>query len=144
MRAGWLSGRRYFTARELSSVARVPSLVVANACLSGLTSNKRQAAGDSGASSRLRAGDLLAGLVDEFFMRGVRNYVGTAWPLSDTGAVLFCTTLYRHLLSDPANGSATLGHALLEARRALKARDASFGALWAAYQHYGDPGFVLR
>ena len=47
--AGWIFGQKFFTARELAAVDNVPALVVANACLSGLTSNKR-----SGGS--LRAG----------------------------------------------------------------------------------------
>lgn len=146
MRAGWLFGERLFTARELSSVTRVPALVVANACLSSLTSNFRTTATPEG-RSRLRAADddLLPGLVDEFFMRGVRNYVGTAWPISDVGAILFCTTLYTHLLPGANAGvSQSLGNALWIARRALKERESSFGALWAAYQHYGDPSFVLQ
>lgn len=146
MRAGWLFGQRLFTARELSSVARVPALVVANACLTAVTSNSRITA-TSGANSYLRGGDddLLPGLVDEFFRRGVRNYVGTAWPVSDVGAILFCTTLYSHLLAGNGAGAPeSLGNALWQARRALKERESSFGALWAAYQHYGDPSFVLH
>jgi pimeloyl-ACP methyl ester carboxylesterase len=142
--AGWMFGQKYFTARELATVDKVPALVIANACLSGLTSNKRS---DDGRGSRLRGSDddLLPGLVDEFFVRGVRNYVGTAWPVSDVGAILFSTTLYETLLADPAGGvDVSLGNALLKARTALKQQDDSFGALWAAYQHYGDPSFALR
>lgn len=142
--AGWMFGQKFFTARELASVDRVPALVVANACLSGLTSNQRSGGGPG---SRLRGSDddLLPGLVDEFFMRGVRNYVGTAWPISDVGAILFSTTLYETLLADPAGGAdVSLGNALLKARTALKQQDDSFGALWAAYQHYGYPSFALR
>jgi len=143
-RAGWIFGQNFFTARELATVDRVPALVVANACLSGLTSNKRSG---GGLESRLRGSDdtLLPGLVDEFFMRGVRNYVGTAWPISDVGAIQFSTTLYEALLADPAGDTeVSLGSALLKARKELKEKDASFGALWAAYQHYGDPSFALR
>jgi pimeloyl-ACP methyl ester carboxylesterase len=142
--AGWIFGQKFFTARELATVDKVPALVVANACLSGLTSNKRSG---GGLASRLSGSDddLLPGLVDEFFMRGVRNYVGTAWPISDVGAILFSTTLYELLLGHAGDGGAlSLGNALLEARRALKRQDDKFGALWAAYQHYGDPSFMLR
>jgi hypothetical protein len=78
-------------------------------------------------------------------MRGVRNYVGTAWPISDEGAIQFSITLYEALLADPAGGTeVSLGQALLKARMQLKEKDATFGALWAAYQHYGDPSFELR
>jgi pimeloyl-ACP methyl ester carboxylesterase len=142
--AGWIFGQKYFTARELATVDKIPALVIANACLSGLTSNKRSG---GGMSSRLSGSDddLLPGLVDEFFKRGVRNYVGTAWPISDVGAISFSTTLYEALLADPAGGTdVSLGTALLNARKSLKAMEDRFGALWAAYQHYGDPTFVLR
>ena len=139
-RAGWMFGHDLLTARDLGSVDKVPALVVANACLSGLVSNRR--AGDN-ARMRTRAGDdaLLPGLADEFFRRGVRNYVGTAWQISDVGAILFARTLYDALLQPPGMA---LGAALLRARQGLQLQEASFGALWAAYQHYGDPGFALR
>jgi hypothetical protein len=139
-RAGWMFGHELFTARDLGSVDKVPALVVANACLSGLASNRR--AGASARARLLQTDDaLLPGLADEFFHRGVRNYVGTAWPISDLGAILFAHTLYGALLRP--SGS-TLGQALLEARQALHREEPTFGALWAAYQHYGDPSFAWR
>jgi hypothetical protein len=142
-RAGWLFDDKLFTARELSSVDEVPALVVANACLSGLISGKRE----GGDASRLRPTDdtLLPGLADEFFKRGVRNYIGTAWPVSDVGAITFATTLYDSLLAEPAAGTdRSLGNALMQARLQLHGDEDRFGALWAAYQHYGDPSFTLR
>jgi len=144
-RAGWLFGKRFFTARELAGVTHIPSLVVANACLSALTSTKL--AGADGPRSSLRGADedLLPGLVDEFFRRGVRNYIGTAWPVNDAGAVLFCSRFYELLLAQaPGAPAPRLGDALLQARLALHEREASYGALWAAYQHYGDPTFTVR
>ena len=86
---------------------------------------------------------LLPGLADEFFKRGVRNYVGTAWEVSDLGAITFATELYGTLLPDAATAStgSTLGTAMLHARQKLKDMEANFGALWAAYQHYGDPDY---
>jgi CHAT domain-containing protein len=88
---------------------------------------------------------LLPGLADEFFRRGVRNYVGTAWEVNDTGAIMFAKILYENLLpKNPGEpGGTSLGEALLKARLALKDEDATFGALWAAYQHYGDPDLQL-
>ncbi|MGZ5583510.1 MAG: CHAT domain-containing protein [Usitatibacter sp.] len=138
--AGWIFGRELFTARELGTIDKVPRMTVANACLSGLLSDKTAAP----SPSRLQARDayLLPGLADEFFKRGVRNYIGTAWPVNDDGAILFAQTLYETLL-DPATRGC-LGDALLAARKKLKEKEAVFGALWAAYQHYGDPMFQLR
>jgi hypothetical protein len=127
-RAGWIFGDRYFTSRDLAGVSHIPAVVVANACLSGLTSNS----------------DLLPGLADEFFHRGVRNYIGTAWPISDSGAIRFSRTLYETLLPLEGGAPVALGDALLKARAALQAEEAVYGALWAAYQHYGDPAFMLR
>ena len=142
-RAGWLFGDSAFTGREIVSLSRAPTLVVANACLSALTSNVRSDAGRP--SPRGLDQDLLPTLVDEFFMCGVRNYIGTAWEVSDAGAVLFSQKLYETLLTNlPGMQLATLGGALLAARRHLRAEERAYGALWAAYQHYGDPELVIK
>ena len=84
--------------------------------------------------------DLLPSLADEFFHRGVRNYIGTAWEVSDAGAVEFARSLYDALLpSRSGKPGETIGEAVLQARLALHAKWKQFDALWAAYQHYGDP-----
>jgi hypothetical protein len=135
-RAGWLFEGGLLTAAELEIVDVAPRLVVANACLTGRLSGAFRG-GASGDGSRLDA-DLLPGLADAFFSRGVRNYVGTAWEVNDSGAVQFATVFYETLLS--RKGKPTpIGEALLAARKALKAEERRFGTLWAAYQHYGDP-----
>jgi len=142
-RAGWLFGDIAFTGHEIVSLSRAPTLVVANACLSALTSNIRSDSERPGPRGLDQA--LLPTLVDEFFMCGVRNYIGTAWEVSDAGAVLFSQKLYETLLPNlPGMQPATLGAALLAARRHLRAEERAYGALWAAYQHYGDPELVLR
>jgi hypothetical protein len=135
-RAGWVFSDGLLTSRELESMERPPQLVVANACSSG-----RLAAPGAGASEV----GLLPSLADEFLRRGVRNYVGTAWAISDAGAVDFAGTFYRTLLTPPPAGDApaSLGDALFEARRTLHAKGAGGDALWAAYQHYGDPTLHL-
>ncbi|PLX54600.1 MAG: hypothetical protein C0629_16790 [Chromatiales bacterium] len=134
-RSGWQFKGGLLTARELERVDLAPRLVVANACLSGLISNKLAGA----RATQCLDADLLPGLADEFFRRGVRNYVGTAWEVDDLGAIEFSRTLYTSLLM---RGD-TLGAAMLAARRALKEQEQRFDALWAAYQHYGSPGFTL-
>jgi CHAT domain-containing protein len=80
----------------------------------------------------------VATLADEFFRRGVRDYIGTAWEVNDEGAILFAEALYEALLT-PGHPDVSLGAAMLQARRRLADREDVFGALWAAYQHYGDP-----
>jgi hypothetical protein len=140
-RAGWLFGTEFFTSRELGCIDNMPRLVVANACLTGLLS-ERTGDGKVGSSRpRLADASLLPGLADEFLKRGVRNYVGTAWPVNDAGAVKFATALYGALL-DPTHKE-NLGEAIRKARVQLKSDEAEYGALWAAYQHYGDPSFRL-
>lgn len=139
-RAGWLFADGFLTSRELERMEIAPRLVVANACLTGQLSNllPGRPAPAGGAAARPRSdADLVAGLADEFLRRGVRDYVGTAWEVSDEGAIQFAEKLYSMLL-DPEAGS-TLGGAMLMARRTLSQKTQIFGSLWAAYQHYGDP-----
>jgi hypothetical protein len=137
-RAGWVFKGGLLTSREVEGMALAPRLVVANACLSGLTS----AVSGAGASVAARGeSDLLPSLADEFFRRGVRDYVGTAWEVNDEGAILFAETFYDAILPQPGARDAadlTYGHAMLRARQALAAAGV-YEALWAAYQHYGDP-----
>ena len=136
-RAGWVFKGGLLTSRELEGLALAPRLVVANACLTGLTSGVTR----SGAPVAVRGeADLLPGLADEFFRRGVRDYVGTAWEVSDEGAILFAESFYDSVLPAPGRPPAdlTYGQAMLKARRALAAAGV-YEAMWAAYQHYGDP-----
>jgi pimeloyl-ACP methyl ester carboxylesterase len=145
-RAGWVFAEQLLTSREIERVDTVPALIVANACLSGLVSDARTSSSTAKAGPARGTDDLLLpGLADEFFRRGVRNYVGTAWEVNDTGAIMFAKILYENLLPKYPGGpgGTSLGEALLKARLALKDEDATFGALWAAYQHYGDPDLRL-
>ncbi len=132
-RAGWLFSGGLFTGAELSQVDEIPPLVVANACLSARTAVQD---GEANAASRRRETALVASLADEFFRRGARHYIGTAWTVDDEGAIEFAKTLYDTLLDRPG---ATVGEAVLRGRQKLFERKDDFGQLWAAYQHYGDP-----
>lgn len=150
-RAGWLFADGLLTAYELERLSAVPGLVIANACLSGRTSQR--AAGLERIRRSRDEAALLPSLADEFFRRGVINYIGTAWEVSDEGAVLFALTIYEALLSRPgaANGDgkhnknvsqtapASVGDAVSRARCVLYDKRDIYGKLWAAYQHYGDP-----
>jgi hypothetical protein len=131
-RAGWAFADGLLTSQELEIVDHPPRLVVANACFSSLVS-------EAAADPATEVG-LLPSLADEFFRRGVRDYIGTAWAIDDQGAVDFATTFYGQLLVAPQPGApgATIGEAVLEARRHLAARGGEVAA-WGAYQHYGDP-----
>ena len=135
--AGWLFETGLLTSGEIGRMEHVPSIVVANACLSANTS-QALAGTPSPDEVRSEAG-LLPSLADEFFKLGVRDYVGTAWEVNDVGAELFAETFYEALLPEAGGDGASFGEAIQEARRALWDRRDAFGALWAAYQHYGDP-----
>jgi pimeloyl-ACP methyl ester carboxylesterase len=137
-RAGWIFQDGLLTSRELERMDTAPRLVVSNACLSSLTSS----VGAGGSVVAKSDAQLVATLADEFFRRGVRDYVGTAWEVNDEGAILFAEALYEALLT-PGHPASSLGAAMLQARRTLFARQDVFGALWAAYQHYGDPTATL-
>lgn len=141
---GWLFESGLITSRELERIDLAPRLVVANACLSGVTS-EALARGERVWEGHTEA-DLLPGLADEFFKRGVRNYIGTAWEVNDVGAVSFATAFYEALIpneaADPGRPP-TIGEALLFSRQQLNNEKTKFGTLWAAYQHYGDPTQVF-
>lgn len=139
-RAGWVFSEGLLTSREIERMDVAPALVFANACLSARTS-EATAAGQ-GIAEPARESALLPSLVDEFFHKGVRNYVGTAWEVSDVGAILFAETFYKTLLSDETGP--TIGEAVQTARNALYSQSHLYGQLWAAYQHYGDPTSVLK
>jgi hypothetical protein len=138
-RAGWRFEGGKLTAREFRNTERLPALIVANACLTGRFSTSGGEGREAVTPSSEAA--LLPSLADAFFQHGVRDYVGTAWEVSDRGAVLFAETLYGRLL-----GGASIGAAVRAARRALWDESERYGSLWLAYQHYGDPtpGNVLR
>jgi hypothetical protein len=139
-RAGWVFAGGLLTAREIERLDEVPALIVANACLSGRTS--QTIAGGDRVDLALREAGLLPSLADEFFHLGVRNYIGTSWEVNDIGAVECAQAFYGQLLESDSR-LCTIGEAMLAARRELWNRRNSFGKLWAAYQHYGDPMATL-
>ena len=131
-RVGWVFAAGVLTPGEIGGLKRVPTIVVSNACLSARTSAVREGGRDAG-QTRSEAG-LLPSLADEFFKLGVRNYVGTAWEVNDLGAELFAEEFYGALLAGKP-----VGEAVQRARDALWRKQTTYGPLWAAYQHYGDP-----
>jgi hypothetical protein len=166
-RSGWQFKDELLTPSKLDGVERPPRLIFANACVSARLAPAPQAqratAGDAATAGaeavantapQRPPGDsrLVASLADEFFRRGVEDYIGTAWAVPEGPAALFATQFYQALLgagaargrSKPgAGGAATLGEAVQAARRVLYDRQREWGeelgTVWAAYQHYGDP-----
>lgn len=122
-KSGWIFGQEtILSAREIFRARRVPRLVFANACFSGVIR--------SGQPFTLQESNRsLAGVAQAFFERGVQNYIGTGWPVDDAAAVTFAESFYTNALA-----GAELGAALAEARTKILGQ----GATWGAYQHYGQ------
>lgn len=135
-RVGWVFARGLLTPGEIGRLEKVPAVIVSNACLSARTS---LVLGDARRpdEARTEAG-LVPSLADEFFKLGVRNYVGTAWEVNDIGAELFARVFYTALLDGEP-----LGEAVRSARERLWRDRDTYGALWGAYQHYGDPAAMI-
>jgi hypothetical protein len=133
--SGWLfTDRQVLSSNELEGMDRPPRLVFANACLTARL-------GQAGAREVSARGDanLVKGLADEFFRRGVADYIGTAWEVRSKPAVRFATTFYGELFGHGRRSQAlNFGAALQAARRDLFKRK-QYEAAWGAYQHYGDP-----
>lgn len=131
MKSGWIFGKdQVLTARDIFRARRVPRLIFANACFSGVV---RDAAAH--APDELSRG--LASIAQAFFERGVPNFIGSGWPIGDQQAAGFAETFYENALgSNPR---------LLDALTAARKRifDEGVGATWGAYQHYGNPGDQL-
>ena len=122
-KSGWILGKEHvLSARDVFRARRVPRLIFANACFSGvIRSGKPFTLHESNRS--------LAGLAQAFFERGVQNYIGTGWPVDDAAALEFAKVFYTEALA-----GAELGIALAEARTKILGQ----GSTWGAYQHYGQ------
>lgn len=122
-KSGWIFGKEYvLSAGDIFRARRVPRLIFANACFSGVVrSGKPFTVEESNRS--------LAGLVQAFFERGVQNYIGTGWPVDDSAALEFAKVFYREALLGN-----DLGSSLSKAREAIL----TSGSTWGAYQHYGQ------
>lgn len=153
-RSGWrFANGAVLTPSMLEGIDRPPRVVVANACQSSVTAvpavepaegSTGQAAGPTAIPIKRFGGRFLPGLADEFFRRGVSDFIGTAWEVRDFAAKLFAETFYNALIGST---DMSLGEAVRLARKALYDKRTNWrddGALWAAYQHYGDPTRMLR
>lgn len=130
-KSGWIFGRdQVLTARDIFRARRVPRLIFANACFSGVI---RDAAAH--APDELSKG--LASIAQAFFERGVPNFIGSGWPIGDQQAASFAETFYENALGP----NPRLLDALTAARRRIF--DEGIGATWGAYQHYGNPADQL-
>ena len=116
-----LSSECLLTVDTVRQLRFVPDVVFLNCCSLGRTGMNR----------------LAAGLAREFMAIGARALVAAAWPIDDAAASAFAKTFYDELVA-----GRTLGDTVTRARN--HAADIGGRETWAAYQCYGDPGFVLR
>ncbi len=109
------------TTDTIGQLTSVPDVVFLNCCSLGRIGLHRMA----------------AGLAREFMAIGVRALVAAAWPIDDNAARVFAETFYRELIA-----GRPLGDTITRARNMCA--EVGGRETWAAYQCYGDPGFVLR
>jgi hypothetical protein len=121
------------TGSHLSALARLPPLVMFNACESARL--RRGARRKRGPALRAQSIAQNLGLAETLLRAGVAHYVGTHWPVDDASANAFASVFYRELMR------ASIGTALVKARRAVHARRSPD---WADYVHYGDADFRLK
>ncbi|MDH4084833.1 MAG: CHAT domain-containing protein [Nitrospira sp.] len=122
-KSGWVLGKdEMLSARDIFRARRVPNLIFANGCFSGVIRSGQPFTKQESTRS-------LAGLAQAFFERGVQNYIGTGWPVDDVAALTFAECFYTKALS-----GAELGIALAKARTKILHQ----GSTWGAYHHYGQ------
>ena len=118
----------------------MPKFVFSNACESGVL---------SGPARDLYSPGLAPSFAESFFVRGVSNFVCTAWPVDDGAALEFAQCgLLRP--ARPAARSAGPDakfaaappqpmHAAMRQARLKIAGQPHGVRTWGAYQHYGNP-----
>jgi CHAT domain-containing protein len=131
------AGGDVLTGEDLVNLPNLPSLVVFNACESGLVRNyfnrSKRAANVNDTAS---LAEINVGLAEAMLRGGIANFVGTYWPVYDNAAAVFAKTFYDSLL----NGL-SIGAALTSARQPLQDQERTID--WADYIHYGNQDFTL-
>jgi hypothetical protein len=144
-RSGWVFKDDLLTPSKLEGVERPPRFIFANGCVTAIFARDAEPARGAGKPPDAPAGGRwpsdprgVPGLADEFFRRGVEDYIGTAWDIPERPARDFAVQLYKQLLAGQS-----VGGAMVVARTALFEKYRETGdekaVAWAAYQHYGDP-----
>lgn len=77
----------------------------------------------------------LSGWATDFMRAGSGAFLGSLWAVRDSSARTFAETFYEKM-----TGGASLGGALVEARKAIATDD---DPTWLAYTAYGDPAATV-
>lgn len=110
---------------EALKMKNPPYLVFSNSCESAEGSLDKDETGNTS-------------LAGSYLKAGVGGCVGTIWNVSDVGSSNFASDFYRYLLF-----GATLGEALLNARKAAFKRWGYNNLIWGSYILFGDPEIRL-
>ncbi len=138
------AGEKVLSGRDLATLDSLPSLVVFNACETGRVRSREipTRMKRSGSNAQQKAIDVRelasrnVSFAEAFLRGGVGAYIGTYWPVGDTGAVAFAEQLYQQILV-----GASVGIAVEAGRRQLLQTK---NADWVNYIHYGDFDFVIK
>lgn len=124
--AGLQCSNGVVSARDLSRMTHLPSVVFLNACETVLVAT-------GGSTQRF------ASVAETFLNSGVANCIGTMWPVGDKPAAVFAARFYRTLLDGHS-----ISAAMVSARKAVKGAGGRRAFDWANYVHYGNPDFQVK
>ena len=127
-------GRQVLSGAHLAGIAKLPALVLFNACESARV--RRGVLKKDPTLLMKERSNRNVGLAEAFMRGGAANYVGTYWPVGDDAAAAFAEIFYKNLVLGVSIGKAVQNGR--DAVRKLKSID------WADYIHYGSYDFVLK
>lgn len=122
----------YLTACQLRQLRTVPDFVFINCCFLGKIDE------DPPRLHEPRPHLFAASVAEELIRMGVKAVIAAGWAVDDAAAVTFASTFYDAMLRERR----PFGDAVRWAREQVFAKHSSTNT-WAAYQCYGNPGFVL-
>ena len=125
---GWRLGNGRLTAGNILRMAgtgSMPTLVFANAC---------QSARSGPRPPRQDVQTRFFDMANAFLISGVKHYLGTFWEIPDEQSRYFALSFYESLFE-----GASVGAAVLAARRKIMACFGEQNIVWAGYLLYGDP-----
>ncbi len=137
------AGEQVLTGRDIEGIARLPFLMVLNACQSAVQRSRPRGGAATGTGTAVpgqRTRSAPRTIAETMLCSGIANFIGTYWPVSDEGACKFALGFYAALLEDRP-----LGEAMLAGRAAIKReRDQTNEGDRANYILYGNRAARLK
>lgn len=122
------AGDQVLTGKDIAGIAKLPFLMMLNACQSARARNARGARKAALKPSAPRT------IAETMLCSGIANFIGTYWPVDDTDASTFAGRFYGALLENK-----NLGDAILAARESIESKSD-----WANYILFGDPSATFK